>query len=185
MKKTAVLIYNSFCNFEFSVALEILALAEKEVVIFAHTKEAVKSEDGLMVLPNQTISEINIDEYDSLILPGAMDIREAIENEEIKEAIIINQENEKIKVLYKILNKFILTTNTATREALIDYSKKSYIVSNDDAGVEDAIKFAVKNYKQKNNQYNQYVYKNDRIIEKIEKMIEENKKHPDRISKII
>ena len=78
MKKTAVLIYNSFCNFEFSVALEILALAEKEVVIFAHTKEAVKSEDGLMVLPNQTISEINIDEYDSLILPGAMDIREAI-----------------------------------------------------------------------------------------------------------
>ena len=45
MKKTAVLIYNSFCNFEFSVALEILALAEKEVVIFAHTKEAVKSED--------------------------------------------------------------------------------------------------------------------------------------------
>ena len=53
MKKTAVLIYNSFCNFEFSVALEILALAEKKVVIFAHTKEAVKSEDGLMVLPNQ------------------------------------------------------------------------------------------------------------------------------------
>ena len=84
-----------------------------------------------------------------------------------------------------VINKFILTTNTATREALIDYSKKSYIVSNDDAGVEDAIKFAVKNYKQKNNQYNQYVYKNDRIIEKIEKMIEENKKHPDRISKII
>ena len=32
----------------------------------------------------------------------------------------------------------------------------------------------MKNYKQKNNQYNQYVYKNDRIIEKIEKMIEEN-----------
>lgn len=77
MKKTAVLIYNSFCNFEFSVALEILALAEKEVVIFAHT----------MVLPNQTISEINIDEYDSLILPGAMDIREAIENEEVIEFI--------------------------------------------------------------------------------------------------
>ena len=49
----------------------------------------------------------------------------------------------------KILNKFILTTNTATREALIDYSKKVIIVSNDDAGVEDAIKFAVKNYKQK------------------------------------
>ena len=31
MKKTAVLIYNSFCTFEFSVALEILALAEKRL----------------------------------------------------------------------------------------------------------------------------------------------------------
>ena len=61
------------CNFEFSVALEILALAEKEVVVFAQTKDAVRSEDGLLVLPNQTIDEINIDEYDSLILPGAMD----------------------------------------------------------------------------------------------------------------
>lgn len=29
----------------------------------------------------------------------------------------------------KILNKFILATNTATREALIDYASKSYIVS--------------------------------------------------------
>ena len=74
-----------FSNIAFWVIL--LALAEKEVVIFAHTKEAVKSEDGLMVLPNQTISEINIDEYDSLILPGAMDIREAIENEEVIEFI--------------------------------------------------------------------------------------------------
>ena len=42
MKKTAVLIYNSFCNFEFSVALEILALAEKEVVIFAHTRKLLR-----------------------------------------------------------------------------------------------------------------------------------------------
>lgn len=87
MKKTAVLIYNSFCNFEFSVALEILALADKEVVVFAQTKEVVKSEDGLLVLPNRTIDEINIHEYDSLILPGAMDIREAIEDKNVIEFI--------------------------------------------------------------------------------------------------
>ena len=31
MKKAAVLIYDSFCNFEFSVALEILALSEKKL----------------------------------------------------------------------------------------------------------------------------------------------------------
>ena len=83
----------------------------------------------------------------------------------------------------KILNKFILTTNTATREALIDYSRNSHIVANNEEGVEDALKFAVKNYKKKNNI--QYEYKNNRIIDKIEKMIEENQKHPDRTGKII
>lgn len=45
-KKTAVLIYDSFCNFEIAPALEP-------------------------------------DEYDSLLLPGALDIREAIEDEAI------------------------------------------------------------------------------------------------------
>ena len=34
MKKTAVLQYNSFCNFEISVAMEVLALGEKEAVVF-------------------------------------------------------------------------------------------------------------------------------------------------------
>ena len=41
MKKTAVLIYNQFCNFEISVALEILAMAEKPITIFA--KELTKT----------------------------------------------------------------------------------------------------------------------------------------------
>lgn len=59
------------------------------------------------------------------------------------------------------------------------------IVSNSEEGVEEALKFAVKNYKQKDKQNSQYEYKNDRIIGKIEKMIEENSKHPDRVGKII
>ena len=83
MKKTAVLIYDSFCNFEISVALEMLALSERKITVFAKTKEPVKSEDGLTVLPDETIGHVNVDEYDSLLLPGAMDIREAIEDQEI------------------------------------------------------------------------------------------------------
>lgn len=83
MKKTAVLVYDSFCNFEFSVALEMLALSEKEITVFGKTKEAVKSEDGLTVLPDAAVEDIDIDAYDSLLLPGAMDIREAIEDEKI------------------------------------------------------------------------------------------------------
>lgn len=83
MKKTAVLLYNSFCNFEISVAMEVLALGEKEVVVFGATKEPIRSEDGLFVIPQKELSELDIDEYDSLLLPGAMDIREAIENPKV------------------------------------------------------------------------------------------------------
>lgn len=83
MKKTAILIYNSFCNFELSVALESLALAEKEIVVFSKNNLPVKSEEGLKVLPDRSISECNIDEFDSLLLTGAADIRETIEDKEV------------------------------------------------------------------------------------------------------
>ena len=81
MKKTALLIYNQFCNFEVSVVLEMLALAEKPVVVFGKDKNAVRSEEGLTVLPDKAIDDLCIDEFDSLILPGAMDIRETIQDE--------------------------------------------------------------------------------------------------------
>lgn len=87
MKKTAVLIYNQFCNFEFSVALEMLAMSQKPVTIFAKDLKPVRSEEGLNVIPDKTIEELQIEEYDSLILTGAADIREALEDERILEFI--------------------------------------------------------------------------------------------------
>ncbi|MDO5047774.1 MAG: DJ-1/PfpI family protein [Anaerococcus sp.] len=87
MKKTAVLIYESFCNFEISVALEILALNNKEIVVFAKTKEVIASEEGFKILPDKIISEIDIDEYDSLLLPGAVDIEATVKDPEIIEFI--------------------------------------------------------------------------------------------------
>ena len=87
MKKTAILLYDSFCNFEISVALEILALAEKPITVFGITKQAIRSEDGLSIFPDDTIDNLDLDAYDSLILPGAMDIRETIENERIVDFI--------------------------------------------------------------------------------------------------
>lgn len=89
MKKTAVLIYNQFCNFEFSVALEMLAMQEKDITIFAKELSPVKSEEGLTVIPDKTINELHIDEFDSLILTGAMDIREALEDDYIIDFIKI------------------------------------------------------------------------------------------------
>lgn len=81
MKKTAVLIYDQFCNFEIAPALEMLAMANKPVTIFARTTAPVRSEEGLRVLPDKAIDELVLADYDSLLLPGAMDIRAAIEDE--------------------------------------------------------------------------------------------------------
>lgn len=83
MKKTAVLIYNQFCNFEIAPALEMLAMAQKPITVFAKSLSPVRSEEGLTVLPDKTIDELKLEEYDSLLLPGAMDIREAIEDDAI------------------------------------------------------------------------------------------------------
>ncbi len=83
MKKTAVLIYNQFCNFEIAPALEMLAMAQKPITIFSKSLIPVRSEEGLTVLPEMTIDELKLEEYDSLLLPGAMDIREAIEDDAI------------------------------------------------------------------------------------------------------
>lgn len=81
MKKVAVLIYSSFCSFEISVALEMLTMAEKPFVVFAKDLSPVRSEEGLLVVPEKAIADIAIDEYDALLLPGAADIREAIEDD--------------------------------------------------------------------------------------------------------
>lgn len=87
MSKTAVLIYDSFCNFEISVALEILALNNREIVVFAKDTEVVISEEGLKILPYKAIHDIDIAEFDSLLLPGAADIEAAVKDQEIIEFI--------------------------------------------------------------------------------------------------
>lgn len=83
MKKTAVLIYDKFCNFEFSVALEMLAMAGKPIEVFARTLDPVRSEEGLRVVADKTIEKLNMEEYDSLILTGLLDLREAFEDENV------------------------------------------------------------------------------------------------------
>ena len=73
----------------------------------------------------------------------------------------------------KILNKFIAVTNTSAREVLFDYSENSMIVENTEEGIEKAIKFIVKN-KSKILQKNiNYIYENNKIIDKIVKVIKE------------
>lgn len=82
-KKTAVLIYSNFCNFEISVALEMLFMAEKPITTFAVSKEPVTSEEGLSVVADCTFEELAIEEYDSLLVTGSMDLTDAITDERV------------------------------------------------------------------------------------------------------
>ena len=83
MKKAAILIYNQFCNFEIALLLEIFKFNNKPITIFSKSLEPVLSEEGIRILPDKEIVELDLEEYDSLILTGAEDIREVIEDKEI------------------------------------------------------------------------------------------------------
>lgn len=73
----------------------------------------------------------------------------------------------------KILRKYIAVTNTSAREVLLNYTDYSLITENSEEGISEAIKTMVKNKTKKNEKNNKYVYENDKIIDKIVKVIKE------------
>lgn len=81
MKKTAIFIYEQFCNFEIAPLLEVLKIKNKPFTVFSKNLSPVTSEEGLIVLPQKSIEDFDVDEYDSLVLPGAMDIRGVVDDE--------------------------------------------------------------------------------------------------------
>ncbi|MHC0036174.1 DJ-1/PfpI family protein [Pseudoneobacillus sp. C159] len=74
MKKTAVLLYPLFSEYELSVALSILMQGEKEIITVGITDQPIKGESGLTCVPDVSIDDINQNEIDSLLLPGCMDV---------------------------------------------------------------------------------------------------------------
>lgn len=72
----------------------------------------------------------------------------------------------------KILRKYVIITDTAAREALKDYKEYSYIVSNDEKGIEEAFRYIENKGKQIGKTHIDYEYKNEEIINKITEIIE-------------
>jgi putative intracellular protease/amidase len=69
-KKAAFLIYPMFCNYEIALTLSSLEMEGKEVVVFAKDKNPVRCEEGLNILPDRSLDEFVIDEYDCILLSG-------------------------------------------------------------------------------------------------------------------
>lgn len=71
MKKTAVILFPHFCNYEISVLLEILALNEKPVDFIASRLEPLRCEEGMQAIADITFEACDVDAYDSLVLTGS------------------------------------------------------------------------------------------------------------------
>ena len=69
-KKAAFLIYPMFCNYEVALTLAAFERYGKEVVVFAKDKNPVKCEEGLHVLPDKSLDEFIIDQFDCILLSG-------------------------------------------------------------------------------------------------------------------
>lgn len=80
MKKTAVLLYPQFSEYELTIALSILMQGGKPVITVGINNEPIRGESGLTCLPDTTINNVNFEEIDSLLLSGCMDIL-ALQNE--------------------------------------------------------------------------------------------------------
>ena len=81
MKKTAVLLYPQFSEYELSVALSILMQGEKPIITASLENSPIKGESGLNCIPDKALDDLDMDEIDSLLLPGCMDIN-ALQNKE-------------------------------------------------------------------------------------------------------
>lgn len=83
-KKTAVLLFDYFSNYEISVALSVMGQCGRVFEVFCKN-ECAKSEEGLVVKRTKALDECNIDEYDSLLIPGCMDLRDIIDDDCIRQ----------------------------------------------------------------------------------------------------
>lgn len=83
MKKAAIMVYPMFCMQEISCLTELFKFAGKEICVFASSLEPVRSEDGFTILPDQTVDEFILDDYDCIILPGIWSPISVAEDEKI------------------------------------------------------------------------------------------------------
>lgn len=102
MKKVAVIIYPGFCLFEFSTALENLALSKQCAVdVFGEKIGPVRSEEGLLAVAEYPLDTLLVENYDALLLTGFDDDDVAIiKNEQFLS--IIQEFNRQNKVIAAI-----------------------------------------------------------------------------------
>ena len=73
MKQIAVILYEGYCLCEITVALEMLRMADIPVTYFGVEKKAYRSEEGIVLQCEHTLDELDVDDYDGILLSGFME----------------------------------------------------------------------------------------------------------------
>ena len=76
-----VLLYPEFSEYELSVALSILMQGRKKITTVGLTKNSIRGESGLICIADLTVEEVDLNEIDSVLLPGCMDVITLINEE--------------------------------------------------------------------------------------------------------
>ena len=80
-KKIALLIYPQFSMQEIGNTIALFKWRfDSPTVVFASGDGPVCSEEGIMVKPEKTLADFNIEEYDCLVLPGCSDVRDSLKD---------------------------------------------------------------------------------------------------------
>ncbi|MFJ7766133.1 DJ-1/PfpI family protein [Bacillus toyonensis] len=74
MKKILLFVYPTFAEFEITVATALLK-NKYEIITAGLTKELVISETGLQVQPHIELSEVRVDEYEGILIPGGEEVQ--------------------------------------------------------------------------------------------------------------
>ena len=82
MKRTAILLYDNFSSYELSVAVSVLCQGGREYDLFSK-EDTTTGEEGLRVRRSKTMESCNPGDYDSLLLPGCMDVGPHVDNASI------------------------------------------------------------------------------------------------------
>ena len=69
--KTAIVLFPHFCNYEISVLMEVLALAEKPVTFIASSLASLRCEEGMQAVADEAFADCDVDACDSLVITGS------------------------------------------------------------------------------------------------------------------
>lgn len=82
-KKTGVILFPQFSEYELMVALSILKQGNKPITTIGITEEPIIGESDLKCLSDCTIYNVDIETLDSILIPGCMDISTLFDNDDL------------------------------------------------------------------------------------------------------